>query len=289
MALTAQQISRVSVPLLVRNLVLPMTVLRVPGGEFAGSNGDTVTVRVRQPRTANTQSTPGADVSANFSAISETPVTVTLAHLYDGVNVTDEELSLELVNFASQVTEPQVAAVATGAEDELAAAMNAETADDSFALNASDDDTETKILAAREALSEANVPAGDRYFAVSPDIATRVLQVDKFVRVDASGNDNALRNAVIGRLYGFTFVESNGLDAGTAVAYHQSGFAFANRVPVMPRGASSSATASQDGMGLRHIFQYNPATLTDQSVISTFAGASVVEQDRIYKLDTSTT
>lgn len=289
MALTASQISALSVELLTRNLALPMTVSRIPGGEFAGSNGDTITVRVRQPRSANIQSTPGADVSANFSQISETAVDVTLAHLYDGVNVTDEELSLELVSFGSQVTEPQVRAIAIGAEDQLASAMNGLAADDSMdsTVSPAEDETERVILAAREALSSSDVPMGDRTLAVAPDVMTRLLNVPNFVRSDAlgDGRSTALRDARMGRIYGFDVVESNGLTASTGVAYHRSGFAFANRTPVVPRGATDSATRTENGIGMRHIWQYNPGTLTDQSVLSTFAGASVVEQDRVFKFD----
>ena len=295
--LTAQGISSLSVALLTRSLVLPMTVSRISGGEFAGDNGDTITVRVPQPGSARTQATPGATIT--YDDVTEIPVDVSLSHLYHGKLVSDEELSLDLVDFGRQITRVQVVAVATGAEDELAGAMNGLAADASFDLSATAANTEASILAAREALSSADAPNGDRWFVVSPDIATRILSVDKFVRVDASGSDSALRQALIGRLYGFNFVESNALTAGTALAYHMSGFAFANRVPVTPRGANQSATANKDGIGLRHIFQYVPDVLSDASVVSTFAGAAAVADDgtgingtsfpRVYKFDTSAT
>lgn len=275
--LTSQGISRVAIALLNRQLVLPRTVTMIPGGEFAGSNGDTITVRVPQPGSARTQASAGDALTADD--VTEIPVDVTLNHLYHLKNISDQELSLELEDFARQIGRIQVDAVATGAEDELAGEMNGLTADYSFANTVSDSDTEDQILQAREDLSNAKAPNGDRFFAVSPDIATRILNVDKFVQVDQSGSDQALRNAVIGRLYGFTFVESPGLTAGTAVAYHRSGFAMANRTPVRPRGVSESSTASSGGIGLRHIFQYVPTKLSDASVVSTFAGAAAVYED----------
>lgn len=283
--LTAKQISAAAIGLLTRELVLPMTVVRINGGEFAGSNGDTVTVRVPQPGTALEQATPGETIT--YDDITEVGVDVSLAHLYHAKRVTDEELSLDVVDFGAQITAVQVAAVATGAENQLAAAMNGLSVDESIALNGSD--VSAKILKARAALGGENVPASDRYLAVSPDVATFLLEEDKFVKVNESGSDNALRNAVMGRLFGFTVVESNALDAGTAVAYHRTGFAMANRVPLAPRGAADSAVASAGGIGLRQIFQYDPSRLSDASVVSTFAGAAVVDADRVYKLDTSTT
>lgn len=291
--LTAQGISSLAIELLTRSLVLPNTVSLIPGGEFAGSNGDTITVRVPQPGSARTQATRGATIT--YDDVTEVPVDVELKHLYHGKLVSDEEMTLDLEDFGRQITRVQVDAVATAAEDELCGVMNGLSADDSVAANGSD--VEEKILEAREFLGENDVPAGDRYLAVSPAMATFLLEVDKFVKVNEAGGSGALRDAVLGRLYGFTIVESNGLDSGTAVAYHRSGFVMGNRVPLAPRGATDSATATAGGIGLRQVFQYVPDNLSDASVVSTFAGASAVVEDattvpdvkRFYKLDTSTT
>ncbi len=281
--LTAKRISRTGIALLTRSLVLPMTVVRNNEEEFAGSNGDTITVRVPQPTASRTQATPGATIT--YDALNETPVDVTVDHLYHASRITDEDLSLGIEAFAEQVTMKQVDAVATGAEDELAGAMNAVAASASVAANGSD--IEDIILGAREDLGTSNVPSGDRWLAVSPGIATFMLKLDKFSRADASGDDSALRDAMLGRIYGFNVVESNALTAGTAIAYHRSGFVFANRTPVAPRGAADSSTASEAGVGLRQIFQYDPDVLSDASVISTFAGASLTDADRVYKFDTT--
>lgn len=281
--LTAKQISSVAVSLLVRDLVLPMTVVRIPGEEFAGSNGDTVTVRVPQPSASRIQETAGATIT--YDAINETPVDVTVNHLYHATRVTDEDLSLAIEDFATQVTMTQTSAVATGAEDELAEAMNDLVPDDTIASGGAD--VENKILTLREALGRADVPASDRWLAVSPEVATFMLELDKFTRADARGDGGtALENAVLGRLYGFNIVESAALDPGTAVGYHRTGFAFANRVPVAPRGAVDSSTAVINGIGLRHVIQYDPNVLSDASVVSTFAGAAVISTDRVFKLDT---
>jgi N4-gp56 family major capsid protein len=283
--LTSQQVSSLSVGLLSRSLVLPNTVSRIPGNEFSGMNGDTITVRTSVPGTAREQATPGATIT--YDAISEVGVDVTLSHLYHATRVTDEMLTYELVDFGAQVSAVQMDAVARGAEDELADVMNGLASDADFAASPSDADTIGTLLEARQLLGEANVPAGDRFLAVSSDIATRLLTVEGFRSVEQAGSATALRDATVGRLYGFTIVESNALDAGTAVAYHRSGFVFANRAPVVPRGASDSATATVGGVSLRHIFQYQPDILSDASVVSTFAGAAVVDANRVVKITTA--
>jgi hypothetical protein len=278
--LTAQGIAPLSLELLKRKLVLPMTVSRVSPSAFVGPNGGTVTVRVRQPRTANVQSTPGADVSGNFTAIAEVPVDVALKHLYDGTPLSDEELTYELADFGSQVLEPLTTSVATGAENQLATALNALTLDGEieFAATASNDDTRAVVLAARERLTSDEVPAGNRFLAVSPSIATRLLTVPELVQVDASGTASALRDATIGRYYGFTVVESTGLTPDTCVAYHRSGAVWANRAPAEASGADSSTTSS-DGISLRTVRDFDANTLSELCVVSTFAGASVVVDD----------
>lgn len=289
--LTAQGISSLAIELLTRMLVLPNTASRIPGGEFAGSNGDTITVRVPQPSTARTQSSPGQTIT--YDDVDEVPVEVSLAHLYHAKLVTDEELSLQLEDFGRQITRVQVAAVATRAENQLATVMNNMTPDLTIEVDGSNIDE--IILEARELLGRAEVPLSDRWLAVSPEVATFLLGSDLLSKVDSSGNASALRDAVIGKYRGFMCVESSGLAAGRALAYHQSGFAFANRVPVSPRGASSTATAEAGGIGMRQIFQYVPDKLSDASVVSTFAGAAAVpdndsgtEFPRVVVLETAT-
>lgn len=285
--LTAKGIANVAIPLLSRALVLPRTFTMIPASGFTGPNGEMITVRVRQTRTAREQVTAGTAIT--YDDQNEIAVNVSLAHLYDAYHLTDEDASLSLEDFASQITEPQVASVATGAEDQAYAAMNALAVDASFALTETADDTDDRIKEAREDLSTNLNPASSRWLACSPEIITRLLGVDKFVRADAlgDGQSSALRDAVVGRIYGFNVFEAVGLNAGTAVAYHSSGFVWASKKPADPRGAKESFAVSDQGINIRQIFQYDPDVLSDASVLSTFAGAALVEASRVFKLDTA--
>lgn len=278
--LTSARISGLAIELLRRMIVLPATVVRVPGAEYAGPSGGTVTLSVPQPRVAKEQDEPGKAIT--YTAISEIGVDVTLKHLYDATHVTDEDLSLSLVDFGRQVLRPQISAVAIGAENQVAAAMNGLEEDEAieFAKAASDEDTENVILEAREELSANGVPLDGRYFAVSSAIATRLLKVDNFVRADARGDGGtALESATLGTLYGFNFVESPALTAGTAVAYHSSGFGLGALAPVPPGGGADSNTAAEGGLSLRHVLAFDVDHLSTASVVSTFAGCSAVTED----------
>lgn len=278
--LTAQGISNVAIELLVRRLALPRTVTMVPGSDFKGGNGDTVTIRVPQPSAARTQASPGSSLTADD--VSEVGVDVTLAHKYHLKNISDQELSYNLEDFARQITRPQVEAVALGIEDSLAAVMNALGATDASinwdATSTQADDLDT-ILRARKFLNDADAPMEDRYLAVSTDIAMRLLKHDIIARADASGSQDALRNAVLGRIFGFNVVESAALDAGEACAYHKSAFVLATFPPANPKGATSSSAAQAQGLALRQVFQYNPGIASDQSLVSAFVGAAAVYED----------
>jgi hypothetical protein len=274
--LTSAPISKLAIELLTRSLVLVNTVARVPGDEYGGPSGGTVTIRVPQPRTANEQSTPSATITLVDQ--DEWPVDVTLSHIYDGIRVSDEDLSLKIEDFGRQVLRPQVAAVATAAENKLATAMNALTVDPviEFAATASESDTRDVILAIREQMTDNDVPAGDRWVACAPDIVTRLLNIPELVRVDQSGSRTALRDAIVGRAYGLNFVESNAITDGTAVGYHSSGFGFGNRAPTSNTAGADSSTETENGVTLRHTLAFDATRLATISVVSTFAGAAAV-------------
>lgn len=297
--LTAERISELAVELLARSVVLPRTVLRVPGRDFAGPSGGTVTLRVPVPRTAREQVNPKDPIT--FTDTDEVPQTFTVRHFYDGDQVSDEDLTMSVVDFGRQILAPQVAAVATRAEVELADAMNDLTAELSFPIEPADPADENHagiedtILEAGEKLDDDDVPAGGRTLAVGSRIARRLLRNPKLVKVDESGSPDALRQARLGFLYGFEIVKSAALTSTEATAYHRSGFAFATVTPASPQGAVSSATATRDGITVRVIRQYNPSILSEEVVTSLYAGALAIAEDdpatiftRSVKIDTAT-
>jgi hypothetical protein len=77
-------------------------------------------------------------------------------------------------------------------------------------------------------------------------------------------------------VYGFQVVESGAITPGTAKAYHQSGAVFVTKAPAIPRGAPSASGVAVNGLALRQVFGFDASTLSDASIISTFAGASIV-------------
>ncbi|MGN8049555.1 P22 phage major capsid protein family protein [Curtobacterium sp. 22159] len=72
-------------------------------------------------------------------------------------------------------------------------------------------DAYNKVLVPlRTALAKANVPTQGRYLIAPPEFTGALLQDDRFIKVNESGdNGDALRNGHIGRAAGFDLYESN--------------------------------------------------------------------------------
>jgi hypothetical protein len=65
------------------------------------------------------------------------------------------------------------------------------------------------LVPLKVALDVANVPTEGRYVVVPPWLHGRLLRDDRFVKVDASGTSEGLRNGQVGRAAGFDILVSN--------------------------------------------------------------------------------
>jgi hypothetical protein len=93
--------------------------------------------------------------------------------------------------------------------------------------------TQLRRLAVK--LDEANVPRQGRYAVVPPWFHGLLLEEDKFVRVDASGTSEGLRNGIVGRALGFDVLVSNNAvlvtgDDHAVMAGVPSAIAFAEQI-----------------------------------------------------------
>ncbi|MGW6218381.1 phage major capsid protein [Streptomyces olivaceus] len=71
-------------------------------------------------------------------------------------------------------------------------------------------DAYSKVLVPlRTKLNRANVPTEGRYVVGSPEFIGSMLNDDRFIRADASGTTEGLRNGYVGRAAGFDILESN--------------------------------------------------------------------------------
>lgn len=277
----AAQIVEAAVLLLQREIVLPRLVWRQADANFVGALDDTITLRVPAVLDARTR-TMRSNTALTFDEFAETAVPVKLdKHVYNGLKIRDEELTLDIRNFASQVLAPQIRAVAEGMEDVIATALAAADAEaTSIDFVEGTDEPFDVLVDARRKLNLLNVPMEGRVFLMGANVEAAVLKDDKINQVNTSGTDDALREATINRLSGFTLVTSNAIDPDAAYAFHRTAIALGMVAPSLPDGAASKARVSLEGLAMRYLRDYAPENSTgpvDRSLVDAFVGAASVE------------
>lgn len=264
---------------------LPRTVRQDFSNEFVAGRGQTV--NVLGPISAGeakvyTKANRDARAAITFNDINQTWFPVTLEdQLYNAVRLPDDFATFTLTNLTQQVLRPQAESVVDRLAAPLIAEMTGIATDASIPAVAPDGSNIRQVLIkARQVLNERHIPTTDRFFAVGADIEAAILSDELLQKVNESGSSEVLRNATIGRLFGFTIVADPALPADFAIAYHRDAFAHVTRPSRQPEGAAKSATVSQDGFALRWIQHYNPLQLEDQSVVDTFFGAATLDANR---------
>ncbi len=184
-------IARTAVQLLFRELVVVRTVWTdaINPDEFVRALDDTVTLRVPARNTARTRTLRGG-TPITLDEETEFAVPVKLdTDVYKGVAITDEELSLDITDFATQILLPQARAVAEGVEDRIVAEITSATYDTPIEIDESD--PYKAAVAARKALNDNNVPKAQRTLLVGSGVEAAMLSSDRFVRADARGPSGA--------------------------------------------------------------------------------------------------
>ena len=129
----------------------------------------------------------------------------------------------------------------------------------------------TGLVNLKVKLDNANVPTAGRYVIVTPWYHGLLLQSDTFVRVDASGSAEALRNGVVGRAFGFDVYVSNNCvnvtgDDWIIQAGYPGAFTFAEQIAKVeayrPESAFSDALKGLHLYGAKLIRPTGIATLT---------------------------
>lgn len=276
----AEKVVNGALGLLSRKTVLPELVWRDPGGSFVGAKNDTISLTVPAYTNARTRTlrTGGAIV---VDDLAESQVDVKLTtHVYKAVGITDEQMTLDIVNFGQQVLQPATDAVARGIEDAVVAQMVAAPYAVTGELDA--DDPWRSIVHARTALNKANVPPSDRVLAVGADCEEALLLSDRFIRADSAGQaraENALGGATLGTIAGMQVVSVPGLDPDHAVLFHKTAFVLSMVAPVVPAGAPWGTVASYSGYTLRALRDYEPQATDgprDRLLTDVFVGTNYV-------------
>lgn len=285
-----EQAARATLSSLRRLTNLPRTVRQDFSNEFVAGRGQTV--NVLGPISAGkakvyTKANRTARDAIQFNDITQEWFPVTLEdQVYNAIRLPDDFATFTLEDMTRQVLRPQAESVVDELAAPLIAEMSAVATDASIPAVAPDGSNFRQVLIkSRQVLNDRKIPAANRFFAVGSDLEAAALQDELLQKVNESGSSDVLREATLGRLFGFTIVADQALASDFGVAYHRDAFAHVTRPSRQPDGAAFSASVAQDGYALRWIQHYNPLQLEDQSVVDTFYGATTLDADRAVSVE----
>lgn len=146
--------------------------------------------------------------------------------------------------------------------------------------------TTADIVAARRILNNAKAPMDNRYIVWHPDAEAEILEIEKFTSAQWDPtNVEALRRAAIGPKYGFEhYVDQQVVEAtGEAknLAFHRDALVLVTRpLPLVPDGfGARSAVMSEDGVGIRVTWSYNPSHLGIQVTLDLLYGVAELRDE----------
>ncbi|MFE9924272.1 hypothetical protein ACFYQA_22620 [Streptomyces sp. NPDC005774] len=280
-----EKIAATAAVALEESLVVPAVFQREGVDQFKGAKGDAINVKIEGVlpyRTYGWRNDRSTELQ--FDTYAEKTVQVTFGgDVYSGVQLTDEQNDFDLNGWAKLMAK-QTEAVGKGLEyeavDYLLKAPYAVTLGGSVASRS----YRKTLIRAREVLNKFRVPKEGRTLLVGSAWENELLadpDLNLASNVGEAEAVSALKEASLGRRYGFNIVVSDELPADFAVALTSSAFIFATGAPSVPQSVPFGASASYNGVALRWIRDYDSTRLMDRSIVNTYKGFRIIEDTLI--------
>lgn len=200
-------------------------------------------------------------------------------HIYHGVAVTNEQLTLDITNFGTQIATPQAKALREKLERAIVDGLQ------TLPFKRTDLDAPATIdpyryaLNLRRVLNAQGTPEEGRVLLVGDGVESWLLESDRLSRLSETGSTSALRQATLGDLAGFRVVRTSLIGEDEVFAMHPSAMLVANLAPEQPLGNVYAARQGFQGMSMLLTRDYDTSYQQSRSVISTYFGINSVNDD----------
>ncbi|MFF9095683.1 hypothetical protein ACF1AX_21420 [Streptomyces sp. NPDC014802] len=276
-----EKIAATAAVALEESLVVPAVFQREGIDQFKGAKGDAINIKVEGVlpyRTYGWRNDRSTEIQ--FDTYAEKTVQVTFGDdVYSGVQLTDEQNDFDLNGWAKLMAK-QTEAVGKGLEYEAVDYLLKAPYSVTLGGAVSGRSLRKTLIRAREVMNKFRVPKEQRTLLVGSGWENELLS-DPDLNLASNVGDaeavSALKEATLGRRYGFNIVTSDELPADTAIALVSSAFIFATGAPSVPQSVPFGAAASYNGVALRWIRDYDATRLTDRSIVNTYKGFRIVE------------
>jgi hypothetical protein len=245
------------------------------------AKGDTINVKV--PATFTSKQFVSTTAAQN---ITESSVAVKLDTIADvSVDITAKEMSLSIDDLSTQVIRPAIYSIAEQIEENVLGAL---VAGSSLSETKSATAVISDIGKLAKALDLKKVPKSERYLFLHPEHQYEYVVLDAIVGFDKSQNIGALREAEVGRVFGFDAYASSlcpntdATTAGTATAYKITGTAGATTIALSNMSAATATVKTGD----KFVYDNHVYTFTEDG---TGSGSAIAEIDIEPALHTAVT
>lgn len=274
-----------------QKLVVPAVFQREGIDQYKGKKDDTINVRVEGVlpfRTYGWRNNRSAAIQ--FDQYAERTVAVTFGgDIYSGVELTDEQRDFDMAGWTKLVSK-QVEAVGRGLEYQAVDYLTDAEYNVTLGGAVSGRNLRATLVKAREVMNKLRLPKEGRVLLVGSGWESALLNDEKMNLAQNVGDDeavSALREATLGRRFGFSIVTSNELPSDMAVAMIGSAFIFATGAPSVPASIAKGATASHNGVAVRWLQDYDMTHTTDRSLVNTYKGFRRVDDILLGRDETS--
>lgn len=262
-----------------RETVLPQLIWLDPAGDFKGAKNDTITLKIPAVTSARRRAMRSGATRTRDS-LHEAKVSLTLdTNLYKDIEITDEELTLDISDFGAQVLSPIVTSMVEGWEEEVADLMGGASYETEIEWDGAD--PHATLVDAASALDDAKVPQSGRGVVLGSGLAGEFLKSDQVRRFDSAGPaaSNALQQATMMNLAGFSVIKSAALLPNEGFAFHRTAYAASSKVPVVPAGVGWGTTMSSKGFTMRAIRDFDSSAdgWVDILGFDVFVGSDIVQ------------
>jgi hypothetical protein len=194
--------------------------------------------------------TEGNDAPITFTANTESAVTLTInQHQYAAFDLEEREAALSIVDQQTIYAQRSAYAVNKAVDTTLGALVSGYT---NTVGTLTQDLTDDDVRRAVQFLDDADVPAEDRYFAMSPATKNSMLSIDRYASSDFTYTDSNGTNIVkgmVGQIYNLRSWNSTNLNGTNSTGhdnciYHRDAFALGMRRSPHVRQFSAVTTLS---------------------------------------------
>ncbi|MBT2499797.1 hypothetical protein J7E25_11895 [Agromyces sp. ISL-38] len=256
--LTADEIASTAAKLVGGDLGISKLFSSDVAADFGGGTGETIRVRVPGAVPSRERAANDTTTALAVDTISEQSVPVTLDTLaYSNVALSVADTELNLIDFGSQVLDPQARSITRKVEAEAAAALLATPA---TALTYAAATPAKLFTAIRKTLRDRGVSAESKIVAVVGSSVYADLLDGPVGTWDANGST----------VRGIEIHESSRVPADNVIAFVREAFSLVVRAPEPPAGAPYGASIRAEGdspFALTHLQAFDVATGSDRSIV----------------------